>query len=69
MSQPFKLYRLQQLDTQIDISRARLREIEALSNDDTELRKSMEDAESAQQALHDARKEVQKADYETAQLR
>ena len=68
MSQPFKLYRLQQLDTQIDISHARLREIEGLINDDTELRKSMEEAESAQQALHNARKEVQKADYETAQL-
>ena len=69
MSQPFKLYRLQQLDTQIDISHARLREIEGLINDDTELRKSMEEAESAQQALHNARKEVQKADYETTQLR
>jgi hypothetical protein len=69
MSQPFKLFRLQQLDTQIDTSRARLKEIEALINDDHELRKSMEEAESAQQALHDAKKEVQKADDETAQLR
>lgn len=69
MSQPFKLFRLQQLDTQIDTSRARLREIEALINDDQELRKAMEEAESTKQALHEAKKEVQKADYETAQLR
>jgi len=69
MSQPFKLFRLQQLDTQIDTSQARLREIEALINDDHELRKSMEEAEVAQQALHNAKKEVQKAEYETAQLR
>lgn len=69
MSQPFKLFRLQQLDSQIDASRSRLREIEDQINDDHELRKALEEAEQAGQDLLTAKKEVQNAEYETAQQR
>lgn len=69
MSQPFKLFRLQQLDTQLDAAHARLREIERLSNDDLELRQALEATEMAQQALRAANKALQNAEYETAQLR
>lgn len=69
MSQPFKLFRLQQLDTQLDAAHARLHEIEQLMNDDLLLRKALEESEQAQQALHAAKKNTQNAEYETAQLR
>lgn len=69
MSQPFKLFRLQQLDSQLDAMRTRLQEIEELIHDESELQKAREAAEDCQQALQAAHKEVQKAEYETTQLR
>jgi uncharacterized protein len=40
MSQPFKLYRLQQIDSQIDQTRARLHETDVALNDSTEVRQA-----------------------------
>ena len=40
MSQPFKLYRLQQIDSQIDQTRARLHDTEVALNDDLEVRQA-----------------------------
>lgn len=61
MSQPFKLFRLQQIDSHIDQVQNRLREVEVALNDKAtlnEARKSFEDAEAslaaAQKALHHA---------------
>jgi predicted nucleic acid-binding Zn-ribbon protein len=38
MSRPFKLFRLQQIDTQLDMQRGRLKKIETALSDDSELR-------------------------------
>jgi hypothetical protein len=66
MSQPFKLFRLQQIDSQLDQGRIRLREIEAtLSNNDALnlARQHVSEAEtklaSARKALHHAEENTQ----------
>jgi len=65
MSQPFKLFRLQQIDSHVDQVRNRLREIEAALNDKAalnEIRQSFTDAEVnlavAQKALYQAEENV-----------
>ena len=65
MSQPFKLFRLQQIDSHVDQVRNRLREIEAVLNDKAalnEIRQSFTDAEVnlavAQKALYQAEENV-----------
>jgi predicted nucleic acid-binding Zn-ribbon protein len=65
MSQPFKLFRLQQIDSHIDQVRNRLREIETALNDKAtlnEARQSYTEAEAnlaaAQKALHRAEENV-----------
>jgi uncharacterized protein len=66
MSQTLSLYRLQQIDTQLDRAQARLQAIQKTLEDDIELRQAREQAESAearhksaQQALKQAEVEVQ----------
>jgi uncharacterized protein len=66
MSQPFKLHRLQQIDTQLDQKRLRLNEIEHILGDDSELRAASmrlkatdESLQKARRALHRAEAEVQ----------
>src|SRR5574341_261584 len=65
MSQPFKLFRLQQIDSHIDQVQSRLREIEATLNEKAalnEARQHFTDAEAnlaeAQKALHRAEENV-----------
>jgi len=65
MSRPFKLYRLQQIDSQLDWMKARLKEIEIAMSNDEEIRKAGLSAEKAsedlitcQGALHKAEDEV-----------
>lgn len=62
MSRPLYLYRLQQVDTQIDQANNRLKEIEALLSDDTNLRKAKALATRAEQNLETAQKEQRQAE-------
>ena len=62
MSQPFKLFRLQQIDSQIDKSKARLREIEIELQEDSELRQANQRLEQARQLMHTIEKALQKAE-------
>jgi predicted nucleic acid-binding Zn-ribbon protein len=69
MSQPFKLYRLQQLDSQLDAGRDRLREVEMALQDDRELRQAISQVEKASQEVYRAQKKQQNAEYEVNQQR
>ncbi len=69
MSRPFKLYRLQQIDSQIDWINSRLRDIEAALKDDAELRQAMADAEKAEKDLQVAHKALRKAETDVQQQR
>jgi len=69
MSQPFKLFRLQQLDSQIDRSKARLVEIETILSQDEHLRLAKEEAAQAAQALDQARKDLRGAEELVQQQR
>lgn len=62
MSQPFKLYRLQQIDSLIDQARTRLREIEILLGDDTTLRKAQTKAQNTEDDFETARKALRRAE-------
>jgi uncharacterized protein len=69
MSQPFKLYRLQQIDSQLDGMRARLKEIEALLSQDERLRQATENAEQATQRQRQAHKDLHQAEENVRQQR
>ena len=69
MSQPFKLFRLQQIDSQLDSARARSKEIDALLNDNEHLQQVVSRSESAIESLHLTKKSLQKAENDTAQQR
>jgi uncharacterized protein len=62
MSQAFKLYRLQQLDSQLDRSQARLHEIEIALNEAEELHQAESNARQADAGLQTARKALRKAE-------
>jgi predicted nucleic acid-binding Zn-ribbon protein len=62
MSQPFKLFRLQQIDSQIDKFKTRLREIEIELQEDSELRKANQRVEQAQQLMHETEKALRTAE-------
>lgn len=62
MSQAFKLYRLQQLDSQIDRSRVRLEEIRLALADDQELRQAQAIVDDAGQTLQTQQKALRKAE-------
>jgi uncharacterized protein len=62
MSQAFKLYRLQQLDSQIDRNRLRLDEIRLALADDHELRLAQAGVAAAEQTLQNQRKALHKAE-------
>jgi predicted nucleic acid-binding Zn-ribbon protein len=62
MSQPFKLYRLQQMDSQLDQVRARLEQIAAALREDTALRLAQEEANQSAQALEQERKALRRAE-------
>lgn len=62
MSQAFKLYRLQQLDSQLDRIRLRKEEISRALADDLELRQAQETAQKTGQALQAGKKELQHAE-------
>jgi predicted nucleic acid-binding Zn-ribbon protein len=62
MSKPLILYRLQQVDSQLDEIHARLEEIEAALKDDRELRDASQRQEEAQEKAADAQSELRKAE-------
>lgn len=62
MSQPFKLFRLQQIDSQIDKFKTRLREIEIELQEDSELREANQRVEQAHQHMHETEKALRTAE-------
>jgi predicted nucleic acid-binding Zn-ribbon protein len=62
MSQPFKLYRLQQIDSQLDQAHDRLAEIAAILSDNAAIRKARGQADKTAAALEKAKKELRKAE-------
>jgi uncharacterized protein len=64
MSQPFKLYRLQQIDSQIDQMRIKLHETEVTLNDNTIVQKADAARVVKEQALKNARKALRTVEEE-----
>jgi hypothetical protein len=69
MSQPFQLYRLQQLDSQIDQLQARLHEIERTLADDSEQQAAENQVRQTTALLEEARKALQRAEGEVKSQR
>src|SRR5688500_11179968 len=65
MSASLGLYRLQQVDRQIDQARAQLEIIQKTLENDAELRDSLAKVEEAQTGHHVARHELKNAEVET----
>jgi cell shape-determining protein MreC len=64
MSQSFKLFRLQQIDNQIDKAKARLREIEIELQENSELRQANQRMEQTCQFIEETEKALRKAETE-----
>jgi len=69
MSRPFKLYRLQQIDTQLDWIHNRLIEIDTALQDDDTLKEVSEAALKKEQDLEAARKALHRIEAEVGQQR
>lgn len=69
MNQAFQLYRLQQIDSQLDQAHARLREIEVILKNDAAMREAGEKLSNATQELEGAKKELRKAEENTKNQR
>lgn len=69
MSRPFKLYRLQQIDSQLDWIHTRLLEIEAALQDDATVRLASEAAQQSKNAHDAAQKALRRAEDEVRQQR
>jgi len=69
MSRPFKLFRLQQIDSQLDWTYNRLQEIKVALGEDTALQKAISRAEEAKEGLEQARKALKRAEENTQQHR
>jgi hypothetical protein len=69
MSRPFKIYRLQQIDSQIDWLQSRLKDVTAALEDDSELRQADEKLARANMDLLKAQQALHASEYETQQQR
>jgi len=69
MSQPFKLYRLQLVDSQLDQARQRLDEIEHILNDDARIQQARTAATGTATALREAHKQLRMAEEITREHR
>lgn len=69
MSQIFKLYRLQQIDSQLDGAHSRLREIERLLSDDENVRQAKTELDSNARRLQEAQKELRRAEEKVSAQR
>lgn len=65
MNQAFQLYRLQQIDTQLDQAHARLREIDGILKNDAVIREAEENLSQATEDLDGGKKELRKAEENT----
>jgi predicted nucleic acid-binding Zn-ribbon protein len=64
MSAPFKLFRLQQIDTQLDRVRSRLREIQVALEEDSAVRSAMAQVAAREKELQEARKTMHRAEQD-----
>jgi uncharacterized protein len=64
MSASFKLFRLQQIDSQLDRARARLREIQAALEEDSDLRAAQGSLTKKDQELQEASKALRRAEQD-----
>ena len=62
MSEPFKLFRLQQIDSRRDEGVARIAEIEAIMSDDTDKKSAELELNTAEQSYQEAQKELKRAE-------
>jgi predicted nucleic acid-binding Zn-ribbon protein len=69
MSQSFKLFRLQQIDTSLDKGQARLTEIDRLLADDLEIRLAQQKIDRTQKKNHEAEKKLHLAEENVKQQR
>ena len=69
MSQTFKLFRLQQIDNQLDQMRARLQDIAVALQDDAFLTSAQEAAQRANEEMKEVRKALTRAEDELHNLR
>ena len=69
MSQTFKLYRLQQIDSQLDRIRARVRQIEAALNEDQAVKEAQTNLDQATQQLDVQRKSLRQAEEQVREQR
>ena len=69
MSQPFKLFRLQQIDSQLDRLQARLGEIETILNDDSAQKQAEAEHNATQVELNSKLKALKHAEDEVRQQR
>jgi len=69
MSQTFKLFRLQQIDNQLDQMRARLQEIAVALQDDASLTSAQEATQRANEELKEVRRTLKRAEDELQNLR
>jgi hypothetical protein len=69
MAQVFKLFRLQQFDSQIDQANNRLRQIEALQRDETEVQAAQSQVDAAVEKLRLAQQALRKAESQVQALR
>jgi hypothetical protein len=64
MSQVFKLFRLQQLDSQLDLSHTRLDQIQRKIDDNSVLQKAQAQVEAAEEEWRDSKKSLRRAEEE-----
>jgi predicted nucleic acid-binding Zn-ribbon protein len=69
MSRPFKLYRLQQIDSQLDWMLKRLNEIDEALKEDEALQKAKSEAERSEKGLLEAQKKLRQAEELVKQQR
>ena len=69
MSQSFKLFRLQQIDSELDKIYSRLNEIEAKLADDLQIRLAQEKVEDAHQEQNDAALQLRRAEVDVQSQR
>jgi uncharacterized protein len=69
MTEPFKLFRLQQVDNQLDRARFRLKEIEAALSEDENLRMAQGQLQETSEVLQAASKRLHKAEQEVLDQR
>lgn len=64
MSQPFKLFRIQSIDTQLDQTRLQLQKVELALQDDTALRRAQAVLDAADKKLKEAKKALRSVENE-----